>query len=92
MSDYAQGSVSITTSGGLVCLVAPENDGVLVANTGTVTVYLGGSTVTASGASQGIPLAAGASVLVPALGGTAHSLFAVTASGTSTVNYLYPAA
>lgn len=91
MSDYAQGSVSITSAGELVCLVAPENDGVLIANTGSATVYLGGSTVTASGATQGLPLAANTTLLVPALGSVVHSLFAITATGTSTVNFLYPA-
>lgn len=90
MSDYAQGSVSVTSTATLVCLVGPENDGVLISNTGS-TVYLGGSTVTASGATQGIPLATGATINVPSLGSVSHSLYAITATGTSTVNYLYPA-
>lgn len=90
MSDYTQGSASVTATAAVICRVTPENDGVLVANTGSATVYLGGRSVTASGATQGFPLAAGASLLVPASGSATHSLFAVTASGTSTVNFLFP--
>lgn len=92
MSDYSQGSVSVTSTATLVAQVGPENDGVLVYNAGASTVYLGGRSVTASGAAQGIPLAASATITVPSLGGVSHSLYAVTASGTSTVNFLFPAA
>ncbi len=91
MSDYTQGSVSVTSTATLVCQVGPENDGVLVFNGGSATVYLGGKSVTASGAAQGIPLAASATINVPSLGSVSHSLYAITASGTSTVNYLFPA-
>jgi len=91
MSDYAQGAVSVTSTATLVALVGPENDGVLVFNAGSASVYLGGSTVTSSGATQGILLAANATLNVPSLGGVPHSLYAVTVTGTATVNYLYPA-
>jgi hypothetical protein len=91
MSDYAQGAVSISAIATLVCQVGPENDGVLVNNSGSATVYLGGRSVTASGAAQGIPLLANATITVPSLGSVTHSLYAITASGTSTVSYLYPA-
>lgn len=91
MSDYSQGSVTVTSTATLVCQVGPEQDGVIVTNTGSAQVFLGGRTLTASGATQGIPLAANATITVPSLGSVTHSLFAVTASGTSTVNFLYPA-
>lgn len=92
MSDYSQGAVSVTSTATLVCQVGPENDGVLIYNSGSAAVFLGGRSVTASGATQGISLAPSAMITVPSLGGVTHSLYAVTASGTSTVNFLFPAA
>lgn len=90
MGDYAQGTVTVTSTQTLLCTVAAENDGVMVTNTGSATVYLGGRTLTATGATQGLPLAANASLLVPSVGGYTHTLNAITASGTSTVAYLFP--
>jgi hypothetical protein len=87
---YLQGAISVGATATLVCTVTPENDGVLVQNSGTAAVFLGGSTVTATGTTQGIQLAASASMTVPSVGGLVHDLFAVTASGTSTVAFLIP--
>lgn len=53
---------------------------VLVVNAGTVTIYVGGGTAVTS--TTGMPVAAGAQLL---LEGSAINLYALTASGTSTV-------
>lgn len=55
---------------------------VILYNDGAVTVYIGGSTVTASGATKGIPLAAGASM---PLDKQTASVYAITAAGTCDV-------
>jgi hypothetical protein len=89
-NSFANGAVSVTSTATLVCTVRGVNDGVLVQNSGATDVYLGGPSVTASGATQGVKLAAGATVTVPTSGPYAHNLYAITASSTSTVAYLFP--
>jgi len=89
MGLYINGAVSVTSAATFVCTVGAESDGVLVANIGSTAVVLGGSGVTAT---TGIPLAASASVLVPSVGGVTHDLYAITASSTSTVTFLFPSA
>jgi hypothetical protein len=89
---FASGSVDVGDTPTLVCSVAQENDGVLVQNTGSADVYLGGVDVAASGAEAGIVLAAGAVMTVPSVAGRVHDLYAVAAAATSsTVAYLFPA-
>lgn len=90
---YKNGVVSIGTTAVLIATPssAPDVDGILVLNSGSVTVYLGGSTVTANTASTGgYPLAASASVLVPTTGASAEGLYGIVASSTANVAYLYP--
>jgi hypothetical protein len=90
---YKNGVVSAGTTAVLVATPssAPDVDGILIQNLGSVTVYLGGSTVTANTASTGgYQLAASASVLVPTTGASAEGLYAITASSTANVAYLYP--
>lgn len=90
MSDYSNGAVTVGATPTLVCTAGAENDGVLLQNTGAVAVFVGGPAVTASGATTGISLAAGATLSVPSVGGLTHNVYATVASGTSTVVYLYP--
>jgi hypothetical protein len=90
---YKNGVVSMSTTAAVIATPssAPDIDGVLVSNLGSVTVYLGGSTVTANTASTGgYPLAASASVLVPTTGASSEALYGITASSTANVAYLYP--
>jgi hypothetical protein len=90
--NYASGQVTIGTSATLIQVVPAVDGGVLIANTGASTVYLGGPSVVATaGASQGYPLTAGTSVNIPASGSLDNSLYAIVASGSSTVNFLYAA-
>lgn len=90
MSDYSQGQVTATSTPALLCLVDAENAGVLVQNTGSVTAYVGGSTVTSSGDTQGLSIAAGDDRLIPSVGGEQNTLYVVTDSSTTTVVYLFP--
>ena len=71
---------------------APDIDGVLIQNLGAVTVYLGGSTVTAgTTATGGFQVAANAIVNVPTTGASSESLYGITASSAANVAFLYPA-
>lgn len=88
---YEQGTVSVGTTATLVCTVGTENDGALIQNNGSAAVFLGGPGVTTSGATQGVQLAASATVAVPSVGGSTHDLYAVVATGTADVSYLFPA-
>lgn len=88
---YTNGTVTVTTTAAPLFTTNNENvGGVLVYNNGSVTVYLGGATVTSSGATQGYPLPTLTSVLVPTQGGAQCELYAVAASSTAAVTYLYP--
>ena len=69
----------------------PENAGVLVQNLGSVTLYLGGSTVTAgTTATGGLQVAANATVNVPTTGAATEALYGIVASSTANVAYLFP--
>ena len=72
-------STSVTQVFSTSGLTSPA--GLLVQNQGTATVYLGGSTTTAA-ASGGPTLAAGQELYIS---GAASNLWAITASGSSTV-------
>ena len=87
---YLHGTVTVTASATLICSPLSSPVGVLVQNNGANTVYLGGPTVTGSGTTQGVSVAAGASVTVPTAGDAVHDLYAISPSG-STVAYLFPA-
>lgn len=62
---------------------------VTVVNTGAGTVYLGPVTVTASGVTQGLPLAAGAAFSLDLVADDV--LYGISASGSNTVNVLVAA-
>lgn len=87
---YANGLVSVGATATLVCTVPANPTGVLVSS--SAACFLGGSTVTATGATGGVPLAANTPTLVPTLGDAQCKLYAVTTSGTANVTYLYPVA
>ena len=85
---YQNGVVSVGTTATLIATPssAPDVDRILIQNLGAVTLYLGGSTVTANtAATGGYTVAAAASVLVPTTGASAEA----PVVGTST---LVPAA
>jgi hypothetical protein len=64
--------------------------GVVVQNNGSTPVFLGGSTVTATGATAGVQIAANGTPTVPTTGAEPLSLYGVCASGTNNVAYLFP--
>lgn len=83
---YVNGVTTVTTTATLIA--SPGAGGIYLTNTGAVPVILGGSLVTATGATSGPSLAAGASIIFPATG-EAHDLYGITASGTTTVAFAY---
>lgn len=54
--------------------------------------YLDGPTVTATGATAEFPLAQSASLTLASTGGQPHDLYAIVASGTGSLAYIFPAA
>jgi hypothetical protein len=87
---YAQASVTVTTTATKVCTVPAENSDVLV-YCSAATVF-GGPSVTATGATGGVTVPATTLTRIPSVGGVVHDLYAIVASSTSTVAYLYPVA
>lgn len=87
-ASYAQGAVSVGTTATKVCTVPAENDDILV-YCSAATVF-GGPSVTATGATAGVTVAATTLTRIPSVGGTVHDLYAIVASSTSTVAFLYP--
>jgi len=89
VNSYTSGTATVgTTAVALVTL--RHSSGVLVQNNSpsSQVVYLGGSDVTASGATGGYKLTAGSSVLIPSLGGTQASLYAIASAASASVTYL----
>lgn len=85
---YAQGAVSVTTTATKVCTVPAENSDVLVyCSAGAV---FGGPSVTATGATAGVTVPATTLTRIPSIAGTVHDLYAIVATSTSTVTYLFP--
>jgi hypothetical protein len=87
---YSTGPVTVGTTVTPIATVPQMAATVPVTNTGAVTVYLGGPSVAASGASQGFPLAPSTTVNVPAALSEDNTLYGITASSTSTVSFLLP--
>jgi hypothetical protein len=90
---FKNGVVSVGTTATLIATPSsvPENAGILVQNLGSVTLYLGGSTVTAgTTATGGLQVAANASVNVPTTGAASEALYGIVASSTANVAYLFP--
>lgn len=90
LSPYASGTVTVGTTAVLLATVTSPTGVLVQNNSGTaITVYLGGSTVTAA---TGYVLAQNASVTVPTLGDAGCELYAIAASAGASVTYLYPTA
>lgn len=88
---FVQGTVSVSTTATKIAAPVDGTGGIYLSNaSGGVAVLLGASNVTATGATAGPSLAAGATVILPTASG-AHDLYGITASGTATVSYIYPA-
>jgi hypothetical protein len=82
----ANGQVSVSTSAVLVTNIT--RGGCVVVNTSaSQLVYLGGPSVATSGANQGIPLAANASIVLPSFGSLNDAVYAI-AGAAATVNFL----
>lgn len=88
-ASYTQGTVTVGTTATKVCTVPTENDDVLV-YCSAATVF-GGPSVTATGATAGVTAPATTLTHIPSVGGVVHDLYAIVASSTSTVSYLFPA-
>lgn len=86
-SNFVNGSVSVTSTAAAILTVYPGQV-VVLQNTGTSAIFLGGSTVTSSGANIGYSLAAGASLTLPSVGLQANVLYGITASTSMTLVYL----
>jgi hypothetical protein len=92
MAGYKQGVVSVGTSATLIATVGayPETGGLVVQNNGAVAVFVGGPTVTASGATAGVQIAANGTLTVPTTGSEPLALYGIVASSTANVSYLFP--
>jgi hypothetical protein len=92
MAGYQQGVVSVGTTATLIAEIgaAPETGGVIVQNNGSAAVFVGGSTVTAAGATAGPQIAASGTLTIPTTGAEPLSLYGIVATGTANVSYLFP--
>lgn len=89
MSSYAHGTASISSMAAVLVTTGSENGGVVVSNRGPVSVYLGGSSVTADQASTGgLELVPGEKVTLSTVANVSADLYAVTASGTTAVSWI----
>lgn len=86
---YVQGTVSVGSTATLIASPGYGTGGIYVYNGGSNAVILGGNTVTASGATAGVSLAASAGLTIPTAG-PFHDLYGITASGSSNVSFIYP--
>jgi len=87
---YNQALTSVGSTATLIAVTsACGTSGVVVQNVGSNTVYIGGASVTSSGATQGISVAANGIYTFPTTGGPANQLYAITASSTSNVVVLF---
>lgn len=84
-ASYITGSVSVGTTATKVCTVPTENDDVLV-YCSAVAVF-GGPGVTAT---TGVTVPATTLTHIPSTGAYPHDLYAIVATTTSTVTFMYP--
>jgi hypothetical protein len=87
--NFQNGTVTVGTTAALAVSLNPAQWAVLQ-NTGANTVYIGGPTVTSSGAGLGVSIAAGASLAIPASGIDVQNLYAITSTLTSALVWLTP--
>ena len=74
IGNYSNGSTTVASTPTLICTVDPDSAGVLLQNTGSAAIFVGGPNVTTSGAYTGISLTNTSSpiVLFPSTGGVQH--------------------
>lgn len=85
---YVQGQVTVGTTATLIA--SPSGPGgIYLSNGSGAAVVLGGSTVTATGATAGPTLPVSTNIILPTTS-PAHDLYGVVASGTTTVSFAYP--
>ena len=91
IGNYSNGSTTVASTPTLICTVDPEAGGVLLQNTGSAAIYVGGPNVTTSGAYTGISLTTTSSpiVLFPSTGGVQHGIYGIVATGTQTITWAY---
>ena len=91
IGNYSNGTTTVGTTATLICTVDPTAGGVLLQNTGSAAIYVGGPNVTTSGAYTGISLTNTSSpiVLFPSTGGVQHGIYGVVASSTQTISWAY---
>lgn len=85
---YTNGAVTVGTTATKVCTVPTENDDICV-YCSAATIF-GGPAVTATGATAGVTVPATTLTRLPSTAGVVHDLYAIVASSTSTVAYMYP--
>lgn len=85
-------STPVGTTATLIATVGaePENGGLLIQNNGSAAVFVGGPSVTTSGAPAGVQIAANGTLTIPTTGAEPLSLYGIVASGTCSVSYIYP--
>jgi hypothetical protein len=86
---FVNGLVSVGTTATLICTVGADSDGVLIQNNGTVPVFIGASTVTTSGATSGVQVAANATATVPTTAADPLALYGIVTTGTANVTFLF---
>jgi hypothetical protein len=76
---YFNGLVTVSTAPTPICALGARS-GVLIQNTGSAAVFLGGPNVAVSGAFTGVSVAAGSTLFVPSVGSLAATLYGVAAA------------
>lgn len=91
MANYINGAVTVQPgTPTLICTVPSENDGVLIQNAGTASVFLGGPNVMSSGPNQGLNIPPGQIINVPSVGGRTNKIYGTSESLAQAVVYLMP--
>jgi hypothetical protein len=82
---YVSGQVAIGTTPTLIA-VPGSSSSMVVTNTGSAAVFLGGANVTTT---TGLSVGNGATVAIPVAGGQQASLYGVAAATGNTLSYLF---
>jgi hypothetical protein len=90
---FSAGTTSVGTSATLMVTLPAAGynaRGCIIKNAGTQTVYVGGPSVTATGATAGYPLGS-LELLELGLNNSPHDLYGIVSSGTGAVAYFFEA-
>jgi hypothetical protein len=82
--NFTNTSVTVGTTATQILTATPGQQ-VTIQNTGTVPVFLGGSTVATSGANLGYSLAASGTMTLPTVSQQGHVLYGIVTTGTAVV-------